>query len=509
MKKLHLMAWPKLCSALFLGAAALFMASCAKDGYDNDEKWESAVRNSAVHNPTKEDISVTPTVDRKQTNIEWKVVQGAAKYDCKLYDVTDGKKEVLLDSIVDGISVLVPRVRNTYYLFTIRTIPDTSLGNWNEDEGATPKDFDSKLEIYATIDGGADASSAVDLNAYFEKHPVPVESELSEIVYNMQAGKYYKVTKELNFGKSPGKPIMLRCEDESQRSYLTMGDDATGFIVPNSFTLEGLDITCGASTKPLITLNDAPHASLIPTDVTQSTTYYRINNLNITNCDIKGLVGSLMYDSGKQYCVVGLTIDNLLLALNTTTDAIKSGSLLSFYGGGLKEFTITNSTIYQTSATGNPQYFLRYLNGARIDRYGYNTSESKYTPEKTKVTYYNSTFYKVLSGNWANYDGLKDGNVIDVQKCIWVECSGTSGEIARRMYGKGQFSENSSATWNYNTYVTSGAIKPQQNKDGSQIYDTGTQLQTLPGFADPDNGDFTISGGDQLTNKTGDPRWIK
>jgi len=219
-------------------------------------------------------------------------------------------------------------------------------------------------------------------------------------------------------------------------------------------------------------------------------------------------VGSLMYDSGKQYCVVGLTIDNLLLALNTTTDAIKSGSLLSFYGGGLKEFTITNSTIYQTSATGNPQYFLRYLNGARIDRYGYNTSESKYTPEKTKVTYYNSTFYKVLSGNWANYDGLKDGNVIDVQKCIWVECSGTSGEIARRMYGKGQFSENSSATWNYNTYVTSGAIKPQQDGSGN-LYDTGTQLQTLPGFADPDNGDFTISGGDQLTNKTGDPRWIK
>lgn len=506
MKKLHLMAWPKLCSALFLGAAALFMASCAKDGYDNDEKWESAVRNSAVHNPTKEDISVTPTVDRKQTNIEWKVVQGAAKYDCKLYDVTDGKREVLLDSIVDGISVLVPRVRNTYYLFTIRTIPDTSLGNWNEDEGATPKDFDSKLEIYATIDGGADAASAVDLNAYFEKNPVPVESELSEIVYNMQAGKYYKVTKELKFGDSPGKPIMLRCEDESQRSYLTMGDDATGFIVPNSFTLEGLDITCGASTKPLITLNDAPHASLIPTDVTQSTTYYRINNIDVTNCHIKGLKGSLVYDSQKQYCVVGLNITNTILQLaNDAADNVKNESLISMYGGGVKEFTIANSTVYQTG-TSNPKYFLRYSNSARIDRFGYNTSDSKYTPEKTKITYTNNTFYKVGSGNWSNYTQLENGTIYEIKKNIWVECG--NGQIARRILGNGRSSEHSAEVWDLNTYVTDGAINPQQDGSGNP-YDKGTQLQTLPGFADPDNGDFTISGGDQLTNKTGDPRWIK
>lgn len=368
------------------------------------------------------------------------------------------------------------------------------------------------LQVYATIKGGDDAANATDLNAYFAANPVPEYSELTEFIYNLQAGKYYKVTKELNFGASPGKPIILRCEDETKRAYLAMGDDDAGFIVPNSFILEGINITCGASTRPLITLNDAPDASLIPTVVTRPTAYYRINSLNITNCDIKGLAGSLMYDSGQQYCVVRLTIYNMLLALNTTTDAVKIGSLLSFYGGGVKEFSIRNSTVYQTSATGNPQYFLRYGNAARIDRYGYNTDESKYDPEKTKITYLNNTFYKVASGNWANYSSLQYGTIYDVQRNIWVECSGTSGQIARRMYGNGRIADEatnySTATWNYNTYVTEGAIKAQLNSDGSQIYDTGTQLQTLPGFADPDNGDFTISGADQLYYMTGDTRWI-
>lgn len=366
------------------------------------------------------------------------------------------------------------------------------------------------LQVYATIEGGDDAANATDLNAYFEKNPVPEYLELTEFVYNLQAGKYYKVTNELNFGASPGKPIVLRCEDETKRAYLTMGDDDAGFIVPNSFILEGINITCGASTKPLISLNDAPAESLIPKDATQSTAYYRINSLNITNCDIKGLVGSLMYDSGKRYCVVRLTIYNMLLALNTTTDAIKGGSLLAFYGGGVKEFSIRNSTVYQTSATGNPQYFLRYYAAARIDRYGYNTSDSRYAPEKTKITYLNNTFYKVASGNWGNYSGLQNGTIYDVQRNIWVECSGTSGQIARRMYGNGRIADEatnySTATWNYNTYVTEGAIK-EQNTETSN-YELGTQLQTLPGFADPDNGDFTISGADQLYNMTGDTRWI-
>lgn len=515
MKKNHLFLCSKICMLALAGAGAFFLASCATDGFDNDEQWERTVRNTLLSNPSESDITIEPTVDRKQTKISWNVVYGAAQYECKVYDITDGKKEQLLDTIMDGVTWVIPRVRNLNYLFTIRTIADSSLGNTSPTEPAEKK-FDTLLEIFATIEGSDDAENPTDLYQYFKDNPITNNIYLDESVYNLQAGKFYTVSEELDFGASPGKSIMLRSEDETQRVNLTIGDNA-GFVVPNEFSLENINITCGISLKPLIALNASPDASLKPVSTaddgttTKLSDYYRINSLSIKNCDIMGLKGCLIYDNKAQYCIVGLSIDNMLLKLDTETDAVQNGALLSFYGGGVKEFTITNSTVYQTGS-GNPQYFLRYLNGARIDRFGYNSKESQYAPDKTKITYINNTFYKVASGNWSNYDGIENGTDYVVQQNIWEDCGG-SGEIARRIYGKSRVAteeNHSTALWNYNTYVTNGAIKPQENSDGSTKYDTSnTQLQTLPGFKDPANGDFTPTGADQVQYKTGDPRWFE
>ena len=63
MKKLQFMAWPKLCSMLLLGAGALFVASCATDGYDNDEKWESSVNNTQMTSPAADAIEIFSKAD--------------------------------------------------------------------------------------------------------------------------------------------------------------------------------------------------------------------------------------------------------------------------------------------------------------------------------------------------------------------------------------------------------------------------------------------------------------
>ena len=51
-----------------------------------------------------------------------------------------------------------------------------------------------------------------------------------------------------------------------------------------------------------------------------------------------------------------------------------------------------------------------------------------------------------------------------------------------------------------NTYWYQGA-------KANEKHDTNT-LSTDPGFTDPSNGDFTVTGADQLSRRTGDPRWL-
>ena len=51
-----------------------------------------------------------------------------------------------------------------------------------------------------------------------------------------------------------------------------------------------------------------------------------------------------------------------------------------------------------------------------------------------------------------------------------------------------------------NTYWYNGARSNDK-------YDTNT-LTTDPGFANSAEGNFTVSGADQLEKRTGDPRWL-
>ena len=69
--------------------------------------------------------------------------------------------------------------------------------------------------------------------------------------------------------------------------------------------------------------------------------------------------------------------------------------------------------------------------------------------------------------------------------------------------GNGRLGTNSQFISVNNTYWNNGAKTDQGNYDTSD-----TQLETDPGFADPENGDFTPTGADQVAKKTGDPRWF-
>ena len=71
------------------------------------------------------------------------------------------------------------------------------------------------------------------------------------------------------------------------------------------------------------------------------------------------------------------------------------------------------------------------------------------------------------------------------------------------MAGRDASSYKSGVTFNLNTYWADGAAET-----GFEKYDTGVVLTTDPALVNPDAGNLTPQGAEQLSYKTGDPRWL-
>ena len=226
------------------------------------------------------------------------------------------------------------------------------------------------------------------------------------------------------------------------------------------------------------------------------TDYIGIDQIALKGLTVTGLKNSIIYDNNTKYCVVDLTIDDCVLGL--ATEGTQNQAFISFQQGGVKDFTMKNSTVYQTGAEEN-NYFLRYNNSARLDRYGYDKET-----ETQSINYINNTFYKVgKNGQWGNYNGIAGQaySEFHVTGNIWVDCG--NGQIARRLLGGRNASSYKTCEFNNNTYWFNEAAET-----GNTSYDEGYQLTTDPGFKKPAEADFTLSAySEQARLKTGDPRW--
>ena len=192
MKKNQFYAWSKLCKAAFFGAVALFMASCAVDGFDNDEQFASDVTNAQLESPAEDDITVTSSADGKSQTISWPVVQGAGGYLVSFYDEGNPDEYIVTDSIVDGCSITLKRDEDVNYVFVIQTLGDAAKNNTSAEE-ATNKKFTTFTPTYMTIPAGSD------LNEWFAANPVPEEAITEMLNYDLEAGGEYTVSGLLDF----------------------------------------------------------------------------------------------------------------------------------------------------------------------------------------------------------------------------------------------------------------------------------------------------------------------
>ncbi len=495
MKKQTFMAWPKLCTAVLLGAAVMFTTSCAKDGFDNDESFESSAKGIAnLQSPSASDIKVTASADGQSMTIAWPVVMGAGGYQLTLYNVNDvDNPAVILDKVVDGCSVAsVPREEDTNYKLILKTIGNASLGNGGALE-ATNYSFTTFTTKYKDI------PSDVELSAWFAANPVPAASseewktwraenkvETDTVYYDLEAGGSYKLNALLDF---KGHKVVLRTGSKTNPATVTLGT-AGAFASDNSFGLKYITFNCATSTQPFFSLSEEPTYS---PDADHNNHYIINDPIAFASCTFNDVTSYFMYDNEKKYCPAAVLVNNCVVKL-ASAESMATGAVFQMYNGGgfICNITLQNSTFWN-STSNDQKYFIRYANAGRADRAGFSSSS---------INMINTTFYKIAyKGQMCNHSGF-DGDKYtnyNITKNIFVDCG--SNQVARRIIGRVGTGE---IVFNYNTYVYDDAIGTDQSG-----YDTGTILTTDPGFADADNGDFTVSGSEQLTYKTGDLRWIK
>ena len=503
MKK-NLKTWSKLCAMLFWGGTALFMASCAQDGFDNDESFVGTILSGDVlAAPDASTFKVKSSSDRVTQTVSWKAVDGALDYLVSIYTnnvpFTEGVTgtPVTEDSLVHNPYVTIPRLKATYYRIVVRSAENKAEKN-PASETTTEYPWDTYL-IEVTV-AAKEGEESVDFSKFMEENPIAQTvadfGTNCPVMYYFSSNVPYTMSGPVDLG---GYEVTLVSDNEASKPTITMGQTAT-FITYNTFTLENLKFVCDDCAKSIITLSNTPDEAI--KGATGSGDYYNIQSqITIKGCDFENIQDKLVYDNGLKYCLETLEIDNCLCHFDISKSESSHGYIY-MAKGYIKDITIKNSTIWNTGE-GNRGYFIKYDNAGRPDRAGYPTE----TPA-TSVNFYYNTFYKIASSQWCNYDGIKGKpyTAFHIVGNIWVDCV---QDIIRRVLGQSKSTAYEICEIYNNTYWKNGAAETSWS---TYYLGDGLVLSSNPGLKNPEgdltDANFEPTGEEQLKYQTGDPRWL-
>ena len=493
MKKNHFFTYSKICTLALAGAGALFFTSCAKDGFD-DETFDSGVSNTQVATISADEITITPSADGKSQTITWPVVMGAGGYRVSLVDLGNIEEPIINDSIVDGCSVTGKREEDVNYKLTVLPLGNVKKSTTDASEAASLQ-FSTFTPTYKTIPAGSN------LNEWFAANPFPEETKEENLNFDLEAGGEYTLSGTLDFNT---QPVTLRSNSKSNHATINFtGEASVTFVAP--FNLKYVDVDCSAqeissTNHGIFAFSKDPSAAKKGTEIDPK--YKWANPLiekpvTFLNCNFKSVKSYFFWDNQQAVCAMTMLIDNCVVHL-APEKAFSGGVFWTNKGGQVNELYITNSTFFELDdCVGDYKYFYQagMVSGEEI--------YADKTIATNTVSYTNSTFYHVTwnGGQWGNYNRM-GGRACShwiMTDCIFFDCS-PSGVARRFLHGK----TGQDAKFNNNTYMNvDGTFQDPGNYDVS-----GTDIKEDPQFADPDDGDFTISGATQVARKTGDPRWL-
>ena len=192
------------------------------------------------------------------------------------------------------------------------------------------------------------------------------------------------------------------------------------------------------------------------------------------------------YTKGVFYASNAVLIESVSIS-NTIYSNIEcsGGDFIDFRGGMTKRLDFVNNTIYNSA---NDRDLIRMDSGG----------STNFPGNACVVNFENNTLYNVIS---------KEGTT---RRIMYVRHEDHQITVKNNLFSNVLANYSRSSATNIVEYENNNYHNsPNLYSDGFSSYDYTSTYYTLdPGFADPDNGDFTVSNGDIIFYQIGDLRWI-
>lgn len=483
----------------------LVVASCADDGYDDNEAWTSSVKGTQLSNPSIINITKTSTSDTEKTVVfSWDVVHGAGGYLLNISDISNPSQAVSIvkDSLIDRCSVAMVLPNEVNYELTLQTIGNKKLGNKDAAE-ATVQKFDTYISSLL-IPAGAEIASWLAEN---------LQDTTIEQGFMLEAGQNYTLDTIADFRLN----IVEFRGDKNNAPLIKVGPKGA-FMTQGGLKIRDLKIDCSESKSTgLLTLGAEPDNSIS----TEALGYKALGanqdgfviqkTVAFQNCQIRDLPNSLLYGNNKNWSLADFRILDCIIQMNNqgTKPVI---NLTGGSNGLIQKLTIDHSTIYNAVRNENECYFLRFSNSSNAQ------------PKKIFGDANNFLEWTITNSSFLRTNPKKDfannlGNTQNNGK-IWIKVTDCVFFDVFRLYQMIQSQWIKTTTGNFMSYSDFCAPTTTDYGPSGRTDQDGNFYSTLDEEAEFDESQFLSYdlskplGGVNLAPKglaaqakSGDPRW--
>lgn len=491
---------PNFSRVFFAAGVSLLSMACA-EGVDPDE-FVSDVMNTQLESPviSESDFSTIVNSDGSESvKVTWPLVKGAGGYlvNLKIVDDPANPQVLVADSLVDGRSIIFPKLEDTRYELSVQTQGNPKLNNQS---AAAPTVY-----AYTTLVPAVTIPAGTDIAEFLNANLRPGEPNQA---FELEAATEYTWNGEVNFELTP---VLLR-GDKLRRPTVVFGESGV-LMTQAGLQVKNINFDCGQiKATGVITLSPNPDAS-----ISTETLGYKADGANqngfvindpvmITNCNFKNVKNSLLYGNKKNYSLREFRITECIVQLNNSGDK----PVIHLQGGQnglIKEMMIRNSTFYNL-VKNSKAYFIRYSNSSNAQpKKIFGNSDNSSTHVISHCTFAKTFSNKDFANNMPNTNTIKT----TVEYCVFYDVF--------RLYQYIQ-SQSYMLTPGNTTWGVDGG-KPNNNDIGGRKDKKGNPYATLedPGFtepfaefdlAQPKGGvNFRPTGEVAVENRSGDPRWYE
>ena len=502
MKKNHFIARKGLFSLALAAVGAMFLGSCAVDGFDDKEKFDDGVSGVKLESPELSTKTVAASDGSDKLQVSWKVVYGAGGYECKAYNVDDPDNPVEVASdTIDGTSFQFKIAEDTNYKIAVRTLGNKAKNNTEADE-ATELKY-STLVPAKTIPNGSDISEFIAAN---------LQESDKEQAFELEAGGTYTCSNSVDF---KGNKMTLR-GNKKDHALVTMGEGAA-IYTSAQLKVKFINFDCSATTHKggIIEMSPEPPASSSaeaqgvgagknggnPADV-----YILQDPIIIQDCAFKNVIDGLFSVGDCSWGIADFRVLNSVVQLRNNGSKNSNGAVIcgfsngfkapsggSFWYGGIKSITIKESTIYNIVSNNKNRMFR--FNNKDLDRVFPTANGSCTMMDNTFVRVYDKKEFGNNTPNRKEYVITFDNNIFydcfRLQKFIQGNCTKTFHQELNTIQGIA----NSVDGTDKGKYATEEEI-------GIDVAETKKELD----FTQPNYGiNFKATGA--ISSTIGDPRW--